>query len=75
MIQPSYFITDFKESQSMKKKNSKGAKFGKNDFAFISLLLYVKKYLKFFLTISVKKSQNPNFRNLENFSCEQWFSR
>ena len=53
---------------------SKGAKFGKNDFAFISLLLYVKKYLKiFFATISVKKSQNANFRNLENFSSEQLF--
>ena len=48
----------------------------KNDFALISLLLYVKKFLNnFFATISVKKSQNPNFRNLEKFSCEQLFSR
>ena len=51
-----------------------GPNLEKNDFAFISLLLYVKKCLKnFFATISVKKSQNPNFRNLENFSCEQLF--
>ena len=76
LIQLSYFITDFKESKSTKKKISKGAKFGKNDFAFISLLFYVKKYLSNFVaTISVKKSQNPNFRNLETFSCEQLFSR
>ena len=34
----------------------------KNDFAFISLLLYVKKCLKFFFaTISVKKSQFGKF--------------
>ena len=59
-----------------KKEFSKGAKFGKNDFAFISLLLYVKKYLNnFFATISVRKSQNSDFRNLENFLCEQLFSR
>ena len=69
MIQPS------KNLNPRKKKISKGAKFGKNDFAFISLLLCVKKYLNnFFATILVKKSQNPNIRNVENFSCEQLFN-
>ena len=72
LIQSSYFITDFKESKSTKKKKFlKGPNLEKNDFAFISLHFYVKKYLNnFFATISVKNSQNPNFRNLENFLCE-----
>ena len=55
----SYFITDFKESKSTKKKIRKESNLEKNDFAFISLLLYVKKYWNnFFATISVKKSRN-----------------
>ena len=77
LIQSSYFITNFKESKfPEKKKFRKRPNLKNNDFAFISLLLYVKKYLNnFFATILVKKSQNPNFRNWEKFSCEQLFSR
>ena len=57
---------------NIKRETFNQSKYLRTCYVTISLLLYVKKYLNnFFATISVKKSQNPNFRNLEKFFAKQ----